>query len=264
MMNNTTTVYERPGIVVKYYPSQKTMHIQSQSYKFNETLTKFEQTVKTVLNVDSITTDGPMSRFIKLNDKKTIDDSVREFLQATLAGGEELDDAETMAEDPPPEISPGDNLADQPGAQQESLNICDFFGIKTLNESTYRTAEYWSRLERAAGRDRQKITERDILSLRRMYTVKKKTPTRDVILRDLDKAYRYFMRFVRRVGGDEQAKAFRLKYKNIGDLAASDYSEDTKEKESGMEFDKKDPEENILDFSEFFDKEEDDDYDIER
>ena len=144
---------------------------------------------------------------------------------------------------------------------EPNLSFTNVFEM--LYESTYRTGKYWDDIQQASGKGRQHIQTSDIISMRRMYTKKKRSAGRDKVLRALDKASKYFVRLIRRQGSPQEAEKFKMRYRKIGNLTPLDYAEKTPEDPmmSAGEEEVFDPQ--SVDFSDFFPSEKDDEEDKE-
>ena len=130
-------------------------------------------------------------------------------------------------------------------------------------ESSYRTGKYWDNLTKALGvGEKQKITSDDVLTARKNWTQKPKSKKRDSVLRDLDKAMKYFTRKLKREMGTDVGNRFREKYKEIGNLNPSDYNDKEQtfdlKSQSEVEPDSDKNPSLDLDFSEIFSSKEDD------
>ena len=260
-----------------FHPDENVIFIKSKKPNNLKALKKLSDKIKNVLNVNSTKVEGGNSISLKL-DEKSPPDLTHEYLQTLLGGGFEEVDAQDVgqdsaiddAEDPqPPEPSPDPNASQEPQepqqeVPQEGLMIEAFtrlYESSFLRESTYRTGQYWDQLVGAIGKGKQNINYLDILSSRKLYMKKKKSRTRNETLKAQDKAAKYFYRRLRREQGDEIAKDFMRKYRDIGTLTPSDYSDSSNDTSFESEIN---PEEapgldpKSIDFSDFFPQEDED------
>lgn len=261
--------YYNKDVVVRYHPDERVIQLQLKPKSNKENLSKLEDQLKTTLSVDSTDTQGPRQKILTLSPEAN-ESSVHEFLQSILEGGKETGDAveaeksEEQQVPPPippsPGVVPGGAPPTSPGQlPMESFNVLDAFSLlmenSLLKEGTYRSGEHWDILAQALGKGKQQIDDRDVLSLRRVYTKKKRSRSRDQVLRALDRVSRYFIRKLRNTIGDEAAQLFKNKYKKIGHLTPIDYAEpqdqqmSPEQPEDQQGFDPK-----SIDFSEFFPK----------
>lgn len=258
--------YGDKNLELRYHPEEGVLDLRLKSGR-KDLINRLEDKIKTVLSVSSSKIQPNGSRIIQL-DKQTPEGSVSEFLQTVLGGGEEYEDAESEGteaakeeqEQPQPPIPSSAEIAQtqqlQPEVQPESFTPLKAFNM--LWESTYRTGDYWNTLTQASGKGRQQLQYVDILSLRRLYTKKKKSESRDRVLRALDRAARYFIRTIRKTNGNELALSFKEKYKTIGKLTPYDYGEEdggvdgVDSQGGGEEFNPQ-----SVDFSQFFPNKED-------
>lgn len=271
------------NIVLKYYPEENTLSIQPKKGASKHDLRSFKEELQIFLDVKSsnFTSENGRPVFtIKLgNTANPV--GVEEFLKQKLHGGDEVEDPATMAapeeeqqpppapqqQPPAPEMPPEDQSMvpqEEEGLPMESISFSSLYQI--LGESTYRTAKYWEVLARAAGKGKQALDEKNVLSLRREYSRKPKSKNRNEVLRSLDDAMQYFFKKLKKYQGPAAAEDYKKKYRAIGDLVPSDY----KDGEQGKEIEKAEsspfdmPEvEKVLDFQEFFRKEDEEENDEE-
>jgi hypothetical protein len=273
--------YYNNKIELKFYPDDMVVYMEPKREGSKEDLRAYKEKLQVFLNIKSsnFTKSEGKPVFTLQLDKKTPPDAVDEYLKQKFHGGDEVEDPATMGEEeeePEPQPNPQDPQAQQqppqPGMDQqmppmeEEPQMESFFikAFEILSESTYRTAKYWEILARAAGRGKQSIDEKTVLSLRKQYVKKPKSKGRNETLRSLDKASSYFYRKMKSLQGENAAMDFKNKYKQIGELVPSDYSDtNTHEKLSSEEsspFDLSNgmnSEENMektLSFKDFFDE----------
>jgi len=86
-----------------------------------------------------------------------------------------------------------------------------------------RSGKYWKILERTLGRPKEKITEKDILFLRKKFGNQPFSQDRNSNLRDLDRAYHYFLSKIKREKGENSKLNFKRDYESQADLKPSDY-----------------------------------------
>lgn len=224
--------YHNKAAVVNYHPNENVLHLKLRHPRQKDHFKKLEDQIKTTLNVDATDQDSPTSIMLKLSPDSNAE-SVHEYLQTILAGGQETFDANDVGDEetnqpepqqPQPGVVPGGAPPTSPGQlPTESFNFSKLFTM--LTESTYRTAEYWDVLQQATGKAKQRIEHTDVLTLRRAYTKKRRSASRDQVLRALDSAAKYFVRRLRKTVGDDSARLFKDKYKKIGGLTPHDYDE---------------------------------------
>lgn len=211
---------------VRFFPEEKSLVLLPVG-KDKSVVEKLKSKMHTLLRVNNSSVSPQGSVTLKLDQDDSSD--IYEFLHALgFKGGltQDKEAASDNAVDKSPSVSP------QPPPQNEQIN---FNILELLNESTYRSAEYWNDLERVVGKNKRIISEKDILNVRAIYTEKPKSQHRDRILRALDRAYRYFLRRIRKDLGTDAMEIFRQKYKSIGDLDATEYAISEKEKREKLQ-----------------------------
>ncbi len=203
----TIRYFEQPEKVLVVRPTNKTKRFELQKL-FNH--------LNTMLQVTSTNKASDGSSFFKLDPNSTA--NIPELLKAFgFSGGIESTDASSLGDQPEEPKAPS-------APQQENLGVG--YALDVLSESTYRTASYWLDLLKPAGKaSRSDLSEKDILRVRRIYTRKPRSEGRNKVLRGLDRAYRYFIRKLNKEVGPQAADEFKERYRVIGNLIPSDYSE---------------------------------------
>lgn len=221
--------YSNKFVTVKYYPKDNSIRIELKTGGTKQDFFKIENKIKTSLSVASANRDSQISKLIKLSNSPTNSEAtVHEFLQSILAGGEATEDASSAAEEAEAPQAP------PPSQVQVTPEGMAFKAFKTLLESTYRTGQYWADIGAATGKSKQLITPEDIISSRKVFSSKKKSPERDKVLRALDRAMKYFARKLRLTMGPDAARVYKKRYRSSSDLTPSDYA-DEQEKEFNID-----------------------------
>lgn len=217
--------YQNKFVEASFHPKENIIVLKLKNGAPVHQFFKIENKIKTALSVDSSNQDSKNSKILKLSNAPSNSESiVHEFLQSVLAGGSSVEDAETAVEEQESQSPP------PPSSVQVTPEGRAFKAFKILLESTYRTGKYWDEISAATGKSKQQISADDILSARRIFTKKKRSPQRDKILRALDKASKYFSRKLRLTVGDEASRIYRRRYKSIGNLTPHDYADKEKDK----------------------------------
>lgn len=235
--------YYNHKVELKFYPDDLVIYIEPKENGSKEDLRAAKEKLQVFLNVKSsnFTRSEGKPVFTLQLDKKTPSNSVDEFLKQRFHGGDEVEDPATMGEEeeeqeaqPQPPQNQQNEPPQQPMQQTQEEPALESYFLKAfeiLSESTYRTAKYWDALARASGRGKQSIDEKTVLSLRRQFVKKPKSKGRNETLRALDKAMSYFYRRLKNRQGENFAMDFKNKYKQIGDLVPSDYSDEKQHEE---------------------------------
>lgn len=245
--------YYNKKIELKFYPDDMVIYLEPKRDGSKGDLRFFKEKLQVFLNVKSsnFTRSQGKPVFTLQLDKNTPSDSVDEYLKQKFHGGDEVEDPATMGQEEEtepvqqqPEPEPGQQPNPQPQStgpemqpQEEEPQMESLFlkAFELFTESTYRTAKYWDTLARASGKGKQSIDEKVVLSLRRQFTKKPKSKNRNETLRALDKAMSYFYRKLKNSQGENFASDFKKKYREIGDLVPSDYSDETKHEKPSPE-----------------------------
>lgn len=281
--------YYGKNLGVRYFPDKNVIYLEPKKGMSKSELRQAKEKFGIYLQVDSsnfTTEDGKPGFTVKLSNQSQ-PQQVEELLRTMYHGGDEVETAASIAQDEEeeeqeevPQQPPQDPSQQMQPQMQQPMESVDFLSAYDfLAESTYRTAEYWNVLSRASGKGKQAIDDKTILSLRRTFTKKPKGKRRDEVLRSLDSGMKYFARKLRNSMGDGAASQFKERYRSIGDLVPSDYSErketdhvdarsagptpfDSANPAQQPEDSREDQEKLNLDFSEFFsDQEEEDEED---
>lgn len=86
-----------------------------------------------------------------------------------------------------------------------------------------RSGKYWKVLERTLGKNREKITAKDVLHLRHKFGMQPYSESRNSSLRDLDRAYHYFLSKIKREKGEHSKEMYKREFDSQSDLKPSDY-----------------------------------------
>lgn len=246
------TKYLLNNIEITYYgPDSGNVLLLKPTKKANkQDFLLLKNQIETNLQVDSIKTQK-QGISVKLNNavQETI---VGEYLRALgAAGGEQIEDAASLANQ-----TAEDNVEEQqqdmmqqqqmqpaqtPQLDQQQLAASYNFGklFNMLYEKSLfkpkkvkkkaslpgrRTGKYWMRLEKALGKNRQKILDKDVLVVRSRYNKKPESNERNEVLKATDKAFSYFHRRLKEDAGPGKAERFAKEFYALDNLQPSDYS----------------------------------------
>lgn len=216
-----------PTITISYDPDDNVLYIRDPSGAGKQQFDIIANHLQTILNT-SVQGRSLKELILKIDGQADIS-----IIQGALRSkGYEViaakDDAASIADDNAKKEVEGKiatTQAEESLVANESYDITNAYG--SLFESTYRTGKYWQDLVKPAGTpNKQTISPEDVLRVRRIYTRKPKSKTRDSVLRSLDKAYKYFFRLLDKKENKTESKRFKEKYRSIGHLVANDYSKD--------------------------------------
>jgi hypothetical protein len=242
--------FESNKLSLRYFPDNKVILLIPKKNTSPHDLNLIKNKIETLLQVDSVKQEsGGLS--LKLSKETT--SSAEELIRSLgFQGGADVGDAGTIAqqaaqndleqEQANTSLQPQQQIAnqtinnnapnEQPQIQQESLNI-----IQNLFEAFWRphkkkgkvkaakrTAEYWERLEKTSGKDRAKINEKDVLSMRSETSKKPFSRERNRTLIALDKAYKYFLTRIEREKGQWAKEKFKNDYYAKGNISPEEYS----------------------------------------
>ena len=216
-----------PTITISYDPDDNVLYIRDPSGAGKQQFDIIANHLQTILNT-SVQGRSLKELILKIDgqaDISIIQGSLRSKGYEVVAA---KDDAASIADDNAKKEVDEKMMtaqAEQSPVATENSDITNAYG--SLFESTYRTGKYWQDLVKPAGTpNKQAISPEDVIRVRKIYTRKPKSKTRDSILRSLDKAYKYFFRVLDQKENKSEAKRFKQKYKSIGHLVANDYSKD--------------------------------------
>lgn len=197
---------------------------------------------------------------LKLDPNFTVD--IVEVLKSIngMKGGLEIEDAKSLADDsaeeaaesqtnmqtmasptPPPNQQ---QMPPQMPEQQLPMESVMFNSIVTFlfeedlfqpgprqkpKKKSKRYGEYWKPLESISGKNRNKLKPKDIVDIRKRYSLKPPSKDRDLVLRSLDKAANYFYSLLSRIKGDRFAEEFNTQYVSQDNLRPEDYEEGNEE-----------------------------------
>ena len=85
-------------------------------------------------------------------------------------------------------------------------------------------------MKNSKGKNREKIDSKDVLHLRKKLGLQPRSLQRNKSLRNLDRAYRYFLGKIRREKGEHSRDLFKKEYDAQSSLKPSDYIEGRHEK----------------------------------